>query len=110
MSEVSAISECGFLSGESCPNGTRYIFFVLRSVPIFLAFAPSASFEDTDSTTGLSVRKVALTAIVTGVSVIPCAIFASVFPVQGATRVSSMPDLVNSSASTMLFMGYFPVF
>jgi hypothetical protein len=43
----------------------------------------------TEMTTGLLLRKVAFTAIVTGVSVMPHAIFESVLPVQGATRSKS---------------------
>ena len=110
MRETSAIKECGLVLGASCPKGTRYTFLVLSAIPTFLAFAPSASFDEIDSTTGLFVRRVAFTAIVVGVSVMPLTIFASVLPVQGATSISSMPDFVIVSASTIVFMGVFPVF
>ena len=56
---------------------------------MFLAEAPKASFVAGAKTTGLLFLKWALTAIVTGVSVIPSAIFASVLPVQGATTIIS---------------------
>ena len=79
-------------------------------MPTFFAFAPSASFEDIDKTTGLFVRRVAFTAIVVGVSVMPFTILARVLPVQGATSISSMPDFVIVSASTMVFTGVLPVF
>ena len=52
---------------------------------------------------GLSQRKCAFAAIVTGVSVIPLAILANVFPVQGAiTKASNGCAGPNGSASTMV--------
>ena len=77
---------------------------------MFLALAPRASFEDMDSTTGRLFLSCALTAIVTGVSVMPCAIFASVLPVHGATSISSSPmEVPIGSASTMVVIGCLPV-
>ena len=58
---------------------------MLSSVPIFFAEADSASLVETVISTGLALRRCDLTAIVTGVSVMPQASFASVFPVHGAT-------------------------
>ena len=49
---VSAMSELDLLSGASCENGTKYTLRVFSSIPRFFAFAPSASLEDIDSTTG----------------------------------------------------------
>ena len=77
---------------------------------MFLAFAPNESLLLTDKTTGLLFLRVALTAIVTGVSVIPQAIFERELPVQGATSSKSTALLVPiGSASTMVFIGVFPV-
>lgn len=91
-------------------KGTKYMFLVLSKAPMFWAFAPRASLDATLNITGFSVRKVAFAVIVTGVSVIPCAIFASVLPVQGAMAVQAKPALVRFSASTMDFKGVLPVF
>jgi len=77
---------------------------------MFFAFAPSESLLLTEMTTGLLFLRVAFTAIVTGVSVIPNAIFERVLPVQGATRSKSTLLLVPiGSASTMVFIGVLPV-
>lgn len=86
--DVSAMRELGLLSGASWAKGTKNTWRALSNAPMLRAFAPRASFDDTLSTTGRLLRKVAFTAIVTGVSVMPCAILASVLPVQGATSIS----------------------
>lgn len=56
MRDVSAMSEFDLTAGASCENGTKYTLRVLSRMPIFLAFAPRASFEDMDSTTGRLLR------------------------------------------------------
>ena len=63
--------------------GTKYTFFLISSVEIFLRFADIASFDASAIRSGLSLRRCAFAAIHTGVSVIPFASFESVFPVQG---------------------------
>ena len=61
------------------------------------------------STTGFSARRWLLTAIVTGVSVIERASFASVLPVQGQTsRMSVMSFGPSGSASWMVRIGSWP--
>ena len=56
---------------------------------MFFAAALSPSLVATATTTGLSLRRWALTAMVTGVSVTPAASFARVLPVHGATTSTS---------------------
>ena len=51
---------------------------------IFCKLALNASFEQSAITSGRSARRCAFAVIVTAVSVIPLATFASVFPVHGA--------------------------
>ena len=66
----SATADVGFLMKSSCLNGTKQMFFMLSSVPIFFAEADSASLVETVISTGLALRRCDLTAIVTGVAVI----------------------------------------
>ena len=67
---------------------------------MFFKLAPSASLVAGERTTGLSFRICAFAAINTGVSVIPTASFAIVFPVHGAiTRISKSPFGPIGSAS-----------
>ena len=77
---------------------------------IFCRLADKASFEHNAITVGLSERKCAFVAIVTDVSVIPLAILARVFPVQGATIKASKCILgPNGSASTIECITLFSV-
>lgn len=57
------------------------MFLEFKSNPRFFALNPSASLEDIPITTGELFLRCAFTAIVTGVSVIPLAIFDKVLPV-----------------------------
>lgn len=88
-SENSDTKECGFFATSSCLIGTKNTFFLSSKMLMFCKLADKASFEHNAITVGLSERKWAFVAIVTDVSVIPLAIFASVFPVQGATIKAS---------------------
>ena len=86
------------------------MFLVLRSIPIFFRFIPSASLVDKEMTSGLLFRRCDFAAINTGVSEIPFASFDRVFPVHGAmTRISSMDFGPIGSASGMVRIGSFPV-
>ena len=70
--------------------GTKYMCFAFNNNPMFFAAVPSASLVDTAKSTGRSLRKCALQASVTGVSVTPFANLASVLPVAGAiTKISN---------------------
>ena len=72
---------------------------------MFLAEAPSASFVAIARTTGLLFLRCAFTDIVTGVSVIPRAVFAIVFPVQVETTIISKRFLGPiGSASCIVFI------
>ena len=104
------IREVGFLTGLSCPNGIKKIFFALIKSPIFFIFKPRASFVETDNKSGLSFLRWAFAAIKTGVSVIPFASFASVFPVHGkmTSRSSRLLGPIGS-ASLMVRIGGKPV-
>ena len=74
---------------------------------MFIRFAPNASLVASAMITGLRLRSCALTHIVTVLSVIPFAIFASVFPVQGATMSASYPPrVIFSSASRIDSIGF----
>ena len=76
---------------------------------MFSADPASASLVESARTTGLSPRKWLFTAIVAVVSVIPCASFAIVFPVHGATtRTSNIALGPIGSAAVMLSMGDTP--
>ena len=52
----SATADVGFLMKSSCLNGTKQMFFMLSSVPIFFAEADSASLVETVISTGLALR------------------------------------------------------
>ena len=72
---------------------------------MFCAEAANASFVASANSTGRPMRKFDLTAIVTGVSVMPFASFASVFPVHGATIIRSTIFLGPiGSAPTMVWI------
>ena len=62
------------------------MFLLFNSKPIFLRFIPKASLEDRNKITGRWFRNCAFAAIRTGVSVMPFASFARVFPVHGAIK------------------------
>ena len=57
MSEKSEIIEFGLSTGLSCEKGTKYIFFLLRRVPMLLRLAAKASLVDRNITTGLLLRR-----------------------------------------------------
>ena len=77
---------------------------------MFLKFIPMASLVDKEITRGFSLRRWAFAAISTGVSVMPFASFARVFPVQGAIRrISRYPLGPMGSAASMVRMGSRPV-
>ena len=77
---------------------------------MFFMFMPRASLVETEISSGLLFLKCAFAAIKTGVSVIPLASFAIVFPVQGnSTRMSSRLCGPIGSASEMVRMGFRPV-
>ena len=72
--------------------------------------APRPSLVASAMMTGFRLRRQAFTHIVTVLSVMPEAIFASVLPVQGETITASKPPRVMvSSASLMLRMIFLPV-
>ena len=77
---------------------------------MFLAVAPSASFVETAITTGRLLRRCALAASVTVVSVMPFAIFPRVFPVVGAiiSKSSSFLGPIGSASGRVLIIS-FPV-
>ncbi len=76
---------------------------------MFLAAADSASFVDTASRTGFILRRWLFTAMQTGVSIIPSAIFASVFPVQGdTTSISNIRFGPMGSAAVISWIIGFP--
>jgi hypothetical protein len=52
-----ATMELGFAMGLSCLYGTKYIFFAVCSIAIFLALAPRPSFVETAITNGLMLRR-----------------------------------------------------
>ena len=79
-------------------------------MPRLAALPASPSFVETASTTGFSLRRWLLTAMVTGVSVMPCASLASVLPVHGATTsTSNMAFGPMGSAAAMVSIGARPV-
>ena len=77
---------------------------------MFPRFCDIESFDARAIRRGLSHLRCALAAIVTDVSVIPFAIFAMVFPVQGAIISSDKGDAAPSgSASSIVCIGLLPV-
>ena len=70
---------------------------------MFFRFAESASFDAKAKIIGLSQRKCAFAAIQTAVSVMPFAILASVFPVQGAIISASREEMLGG---TLYLVGY----
>ena len=103
--EKSATNEWGLPIGSSCRIGTKYTPFRLSNVPIFFRFADIASLEASAITSGRSVLICAFAAMHTGVSVIPLASFANVFPVQGQ-RISISKGFLGpkGSASVIVWM------
>ena len=73
---------------------------------MFLSEPDSPSFVENATTTGLLFRRCAFAAIVTEESLIPCASFAIVFPVQGAIKSASIGRAgPKGSAETMSVTG-----
>ena len=105
-----ATKEQGFLWWSSCPNGTKYTFLALYSIPRFLKFIPILSLLEMEMTSGFSLRRCAFAAISTGVSVIPFTNFAIVLPVHGAmTSASKGAFGPIGSASWIVYIPVFPV-
>ena len=85
-------------------------FLLLHKSPIFFKFMPSPSFVEMEITSGLLLRICAFAAINTGVSVIPFASLAAVFPVHGMIASTSRnPFGPIGSALSMDTIGSFPV-
>ena len=104
--------EFGFFMQSSCDIGTKYIFFVLSNFPILTAEAPKPSLVAMDKSTGRCILRWLFTAMVTGVSVIPFAIFPKVLPVQGATTSTSQIFLgpMGSASSIVLIIFLLVIF
>ena len=69
---------------------------------MFSAEPESASFVEKAITSGRPLRRCALAAIVTALSVMPCASFASVLPVQGAISRASSPSAGPSGSASAI--------
>ena len=96
--------------GSSCRMGTKKTHFLDSMVAIFFKFADNASLDASAITNGRLLRRCALAAIVTAVSVMPFAIFAKVLPVQGAITIRSGCNFgPMGSAPCIVVMGGVPV-
>ena len=77
---------------------------------MFFMFMPKASFVEMDKRSGFSFLRWAFAAMRAGVSVMPLASFAMVFPVQGKriSRSRRLPGPIGS-ASEIVSIGFLPV-
>ena len=72
--------ERGLVIGLSCLKGTKKNSYLFNNLPIFSALPDKASLVEIPKTTGFWFLRCAFTAISTGVSLMPFASLASVFP------------------------------